>query len=43
LLGFDGDGRIGPPRAGDEMQWRRRLETLADDELTVSTWEEEKA
>ena len=43
LLGFDGDGRIGPPRAGDEMQWRRRLETLADDELTVATWEEEVA
>jgi hypothetical protein len=41
LLGLGLDGKVGAPRAVDVAQWRRRLESLMDEDLTVATWGEE--
>jgi hypothetical protein len=41
MLGFGGEGEIGPPRVGDVVQWRRRLERLDDDALTAMSWGED--
>jgi hypothetical protein len=43
LVGLGGDGRMGAPRAGDVNQWRRRLGSLMDADLTVVTWGKEVA